>query len=69
MTENDLFKQVENIKPDRSEEDVLYEILLKYGLDLTLPITEHILAGHCRSKGVQYRYGSADHLPVGCHFP
>ncbi|MEX2345298.1 MAG: site-specific DNA-methyltransferase [Balneolaceae bacterium] len=31
---------IENIKPDRSEADVLYEILLKYGLDLTLPIEE-----------------------------
>ncbi len=30
----------ENIKPDRSSEDLLYEILLKYGLDLTLPIEE-----------------------------
>lgn len=28
------------IKTDRTEEDVLYEILLKYGLDLTLPIQE-----------------------------
>lgn len=26
------------IKDDRSEEDVIYEILLKYGLDLTLPL-------------------------------
>ena len=34
-----------NIKPDRREEDVLYEILLKYGLDLTLPISEHTIAG------------------------
>ena len=33
-----LYNAVENIKPDRSEADVLYEILLKYGLDLTLPI-------------------------------
>lgn len=31
---------VQNIKPDRSEEDLVYEILLKYGLDLTLPIEE-----------------------------
>ncbi len=36
---------VENIKPDRREEDVLYEILLKYGLDLALPITEQNIAG------------------------
>lgn len=34
---------IENIKPDRSELDVLYEILLKYGLDLTLPIEERII--------------------------
>ena len=33
-----LFDAVGNIKTDRTEEDVLYEILLKYGLDLTLPI-------------------------------
>ena len=33
-----LFDAVENIKPERSESDVLYELLLKYGLDLTVPI-------------------------------
>ena len=33
-----LFDAVENIKPERSEADVLYELLLKYGLDLTVPI-------------------------------
>lgn len=30
----------DSIKSDRTEEDVLFEILLKYGLDLTLPIQE-----------------------------
>lgn len=38
--EKDLLDSVNNIKQDRSSEDVLYEILLKYGLDLTLPIEE-----------------------------
>ena len=38
-----LFDAIENIKTDRTEEDVLYEILLKYGLDLTLPIEERII--------------------------
>ena len=33
-----LFDAVENIKSERSEADVLYELLLKYGLDLTVPI-------------------------------
>lgn len=45
LNEQKLFDYVDNIKSDRREEDVLYEVLLKYGLDLTLPITEHIIAG------------------------
>lgn len=36
--EEALLNSVENIKPSRSEEDVLYELLLKYGLDLTVPM-------------------------------
>lgn len=35
----------DSIKPDRTEEDVLFEILLKYGLDLTLPIQEKQVDG------------------------
>lgn len=35
----------DSLKKDRTADDVLYEILLKYGLDLTLPIEEYILAG------------------------
>jgi adenine-specific DNA-methyltransferase len=40
-----LFDAQDNIKIDRTEHDVLYEILLKYGLDLTLPIEEKEIAG------------------------
>ena len=29
---------IDNIKPDRNKEDLIYELILKYGLDLTLPI-------------------------------
>ncbi len=43
--EQSLFEAVNNIKSGRTEEDLLYEILLKYGLDLTLPIEELELAG------------------------
>ena len=35
-----LLDSIENIKSDRNEEDLVYEILLKYGLDLSLPIEE-----------------------------
>ena len=43
--ENNLFNATDNIKRDRTEEDVLYEVLLKYGLDLTLPIEEKEVGG------------------------
>lgn len=43
--EANLLDSVDNIKSDRTSEDLLYEILLKYGLDLTLPIEEKIIAG------------------------
>ena len=45
MTERTLEDFISNIKPARREEDILYEILLKYGLDLTLPISERTIAG------------------------
>ena len=35
-----LFDSVDNIKSDRTSLDVLYEIILKYGLELTVPIEE-----------------------------
>ena len=43
--EDSLFNAVENIKPDHSEADVLYELLLKYGLDLAVPIEERKIEG------------------------
>jgi adenine-specific DNA-methyltransferase len=43
--ETALFDAVDNIKPERSEADVLYELLLKYGLDLAVPIEEREIAG------------------------
>jgi len=43
--EDTLLSHVDNIKQERSEEDVLYEILLKYGLNLTVPIEERIVNG------------------------
>ena len=36
--EGSLLKNVEHIKSDRTEDDILYELLLKLGLDLCVPI-------------------------------
>ena len=36
---------IENLKPDRSERDILFEVLLKLGLPLTVPIEEKSIAG------------------------
>ena len=43
--EDTLLNIVDNIKEDRSEDDVLTEILLKYGLDLTVPIEARQVTG------------------------
>jgi len=43
--EKTLFDNVDAIKDGRTEEDVLYEVLIKYGIDLTVPIEEKTLEG------------------------
>jgi adenine-specific DNA-methyltransferase len=36
---------VDNIRPDRTPEDLLFQVLLDWGLDLALPIAEETIAG------------------------
>lgn len=43
--EHNLLSSIENIKEGRVEEDILYEVLIKYGIDLNMPIEEHIISG------------------------
>ncbi len=38
--ETDLLNAVENILPERTSQDLLFEVLIKYGLPLTLPIEQ-----------------------------
>lgn len=42
--EQSLLDQIENLVPDRSDADAVYEIMLKYGLDLTWPVEELSIA-------------------------
>lgn len=39
--EDSLLGYVDNLEPGRSQEDLLYEVMLKMGIDLTWPIEEH----------------------------
>ncbi len=40
-----LASSVEHLKTDRTEQDILFELLLKLGLDLTVPIEEKTIVG------------------------
>jgi adenine-specific DNA-methyltransferase len=48
INQTDMFAQVENIKIDRTDEDLLFQVLLDWGVGLTLPISKQQLV----SKGV-----------------
>ncbi|GGE79889.1 hypothetical protein [Pseudoalteromonas gelatinilytica] len=39
-----MFAQVENIKEDRTDEDLLFQVLLDWGVGLTLPISKQQIA-------------------------
>jgi len=45
VTQDGLGIQVENIKQDRSPEDLLFQVLLDWGVDLALPIEQETIAG------------------------
>jgi Adenine specific DNA methylase Mod len=41
-----LMAYTDNLLPNRTEQDLLYEVLLKFGLDLTSPMQETSFSGH-----------------------
>ena len=43
--ENSLLANIEHLKPDRNEQDILYELVLKLGLDLSVSIDLRSFAG------------------------
>ena len=43
MIDRSLF--TDNIKPDRTSEDLLFQVLLDWGLDLSLPIRQELIQG------------------------
>lgn len=45
LSQEDLFASVDNIKPDRTSEDLLFQVLLDWSVDLTLPIRRETIQG------------------------
>jgi adenine-specific DNA-methyltransferase len=45
VKQTDLLAAVDNIKPDRTAEDLLFQVLVDWGLDLTLPIRRETVLG------------------------
>ncbi|HGU0537631.1 TPA: site-specific DNA-methyltransferase, partial [Escherichia coli] len=45
VTQGSLDLLVDNIKPDRTDEDLLFQVLLDWGVDLTLPIKKETIQG------------------------
>lgn len=45
VAQSDLLGQVNNIREDRTPEDLLFQVLLDWGVDLALPITQETIAG------------------------
>jgi adenine-specific DNA-methyltransferase len=45
VAQGDLLAQVDNIKPDRTPEDLLFQVLVDWGIDLALPIAAETIAG------------------------
>jgi len=45
LSQGDLLDAVDNVKPDRTPEDLLFQVLVDWGVDLTLPIRRESLHG------------------------
>ena len=45
VSQDQLFDQVNNIREDRTSEDLLFQVLLDWGVDLALPIAQETIAG------------------------
>lgn len=45
VEQKSLFLSTDNIKPDRTAEDLLFQVLLDWGVDMSLPVTREIIAG------------------------
>lgn len=45
IVQKDLLSAVDNTKSDRTSEDLLFQVLVDWGIDLTLPIRREVVQG------------------------
>jgi adenine-specific DNA-methyltransferase len=45
VAQGELLAQVDNIRADRTPEDLLFQVLVDWGIDLALPITQNTIDG------------------------
>jgi len=45
VTQANLLDALDNIKPDRTPEDLLFQVMLDWGVDLALPIEKKVIQG------------------------
>lgn len=78
VTQDLLFDQVDNVREDRTHEDLLFQVLLDWGVDLTLPIRQETIADKqvyfvdgnalvaCFDKGIDEAFVKqiAEHKPL-----
>ncbi len=62
----DLLSAVDNILPDRTSQDLLFEVLIKYGLPLTLPIEQIRLGGGEKIDQTTQTWNVANGTLVAC---
>ena len=46
LAQEALLASADNLKPDRTADDLLFECLIEWGLELSMPITRELIAGH-----------------------
>jgi adenine-specific DNA-methyltransferase len=75
-----LFDQVDNIREDRTAEDLLFQVLLDWGVDLTLPITQETILvkdkggrmkdeiTRLKDEGERMKSGSSSFIPQPSSF-
>jgi len=68
VKQDDLFDYADNIREDRISEDLLFQVLLDWGVDLTLPISKEIIRVKYELGSMKYEGKAKDKKTDGSYF-